>query len=574
MIMFVDRIKSSLISLSFLCYFTSVALGDSKDLRLTDANLPKKFFCTPGDYVCELEKISYDVFRELHDEIDDDKDGGLDPKEAKDYARQELNYVEVNSRASKFSKYDNHISIDELWMNWKKSDTYKWSSSDVLHWLETEVQLPQYKEKILMHKVDGQALPKLAMKNMYFLTSILRITSAIDKQKIRLKTVDLILFGPPKNGKQNRVKDIFLSSCLAITISLSVLGYQKYRDSEKCLRQLTSQLDSLTESEDSLKTLTLRLKKLEQSAQASKVERDNLELEYENEIFTTKLKAHNLSIERRKAEEKKEQLFLAQQELDYMKSMLDKTERMQRNQWSSENLLLLLQFSYELELHNFRNSYNNSIGHKQNSKRKNSNNDSEQSQDLSISEKIDEEFLTLTERWDKIEELTGLKMFPTPGLEKLRHLIDTTMKAESRRFFSKSKFKVPFPEPLPTVKELDTENESRNESFVKSLADKPKSRRHILTRASTVQNIGIIRPPERAPTLSSSSSCSAINDIRAEENSAVTIGSSTSTTTLDSSRLSTVSISTEGEKTDVEKPKKKRKFFRKPSFSKTLKNKK
>lgn len=538
------------------------------DLGLSNGDLPKKFFCTPGDYICEVEKISYDVFRQLHNEIDDDKDGGLDPKEANNYARQELKYIELNSRASKFSKYDNHISVNELWTNWKNSDVYKWTVSDVLFWLENEVQLPQYKEKVLLHRIDGPSLPKLAMKNTYFLSNVFRISNSIDKQKIRLKTVDLILFGPPKNKKQSYIKDIFLSSCVAFTISLSVLGYQKYRDSEKCLRQLSSQLDSLTESENSLKKLTQKLKKLEQTSKASKLERENLKLEYENEIFLTKLKAHNLSLERRKTEETKEQLVLAQQELDYMKSMLDKTEQMHRNQWSSENLLLLLQFSYEIELQNFRNAYNGLIIHRKVVKHRNS--PTESDQDVVASENIDEEFSLLVERWDKIQELTGIKLFPTPGYEKLRHLIDTNMKVESRRFFNKSKFKVPFPEPLPTVKEIENDCDHHNETFATSTA-KPNRRRHILTRALTVQNIGVTS--ERAPTLSSSSSCSAIHDLHPEENNSVIITNSNSSATLNSSRLSVVSNSTESEKPEVEKPKKKRRFFKKPSFSKLSKNK-
>lgn len=60
------------------------------------------------------------------------------------------------------------------------------------------VQLPQYVELFKQHKVAGHSLPRLAVNNMHYVSNILGIKDPIHRQKITLKAMDVVLFGPPR----------------------------------------------------------------------------------------------------------------------------------------------------------------------------------------------------------------------------------------------------------------------------------------------------------------------------------------------------------------------------------------
>lgn len=60
------------------------------------------------------------------------------------------------------------------------------------------VQLPQYVNLFKKHKIDGSVLPRLAVNNLHFVSNVLGIKDPIHKQKIALKAMDAVLFGPPR----------------------------------------------------------------------------------------------------------------------------------------------------------------------------------------------------------------------------------------------------------------------------------------------------------------------------------------------------------------------------------------
>lgn len=55
---------------------------------------------------------------------------------------------------------DMHISVKELWQAWLKSEVHNWTVDQTIDWLANYVELPQYVENFLQHKVHGANLPR------------------------------------------------------------------------------------------------------------------------------------------------------------------------------------------------------------------------------------------------------------------------------------------------------------------------------------------------------------------------------------------------------------------------------
>lgn len=91
-----------------------------------------------------------------------------------------------------------HISVKELWEAWLKSEVHNWTQEQTTEWLAQSVQLPQYVNLFKKHKITGRVLPRLAVNNMHFVSNVLGIKDPIHKQKIALKAMDAVLFGPPR----------------------------------------------------------------------------------------------------------------------------------------------------------------------------------------------------------------------------------------------------------------------------------------------------------------------------------------------------------------------------------------
>lgn len=112
-----------------------------------------------------------------------------------------------------------HISVKELWEAWIKSEVHNWTVEQTTEWLTTSVDLPQYVPSFITHKVTGANLPRfvsyntpkspisyifcrLAVNNVNYFNH-LGIKDPIHKQKLVLKAMDVVLFGPPK-GQYSR----------------------------------------------------------------------------------------------------------------------------------------------------------------------------------------------------------------------------------------------------------------------------------------------------------------------------------------------------------------------------------
>lgn len=74
---------------------------------------------------------------------------------------------------------------------------FNWTNQDVLDWLEHSVELPQYTNTFKHHQITGRQLPYIAINSGQILQNTLLITDSQHKQKIVLRAMDIILFGPP-----------------------------------------------------------------------------------------------------------------------------------------------------------------------------------------------------------------------------------------------------------------------------------------------------------------------------------------------------------------------------------------
>lgn len=77
---------------------------------------------------------------------------------------------------------------------------HNWTVEQTIEWLTTSVELPQYVSTFVEHRVTGATLPRLAVGNFQYLSTVLGIKDPIHKQKIALKAMDVVLFGPPKGS--------------------------------------------------------------------------------------------------------------------------------------------------------------------------------------------------------------------------------------------------------------------------------------------------------------------------------------------------------------------------------------
>lgn len=150
------------------------------------------------------DRLGLEAIRTLHRQLDDDANGVIELSESDEFLREELKYDDgAEKRQKAFHKNDDmHVSVKELWDVWIKSEVHNWTVEQTADWLATSVELPQYVPIFIMNRVTGAQLPRLAVSNMHFLNNVLGIKDPIHKQKITLKAMDVVLFGPPKGTRK------------------------------------------------------------------------------------------------------------------------------------------------------------------------------------------------------------------------------------------------------------------------------------------------------------------------------------------------------------------------------------
>ncbi|XP_030010838.1 stromal interaction molecule 1-like isoform X2 [Sphaeramia orbicularis] len=310
--------------------------------------------CLIDQQLCHDENsvLSFEAICSIHKLMDDDADGTVDTTETDEFLREDLKYHDSKAKHSSFHRADLHISVEDMWNAWKNSEVYNWTVQQVEDWLLVSVELPQYTETFRKHQLDGRALPRLAVKNTTLTVSVLKILDRSHAQKLQLKALDTVLFGPPPD-RQNRWKDLVLALSVLMALGGCWFAYAQTRKSRDDLGKLMKDLEGLQKAEQSLLDLQEKLQKAQEEQRCVQVEKVKVEEELRNEINSAKQEAQRLRELREGTENERSRQKYAEEELEQVRTALKKAEREleSRVRWTPpEPLQKWLQLTHEVEV--------------------------------------------------------------------------------------------------------------------------------------------------------------------------------------------------------------------------------
>ncbi|XP_036319067.1 uncharacterized protein LOC118733669 isoform X2 [Rhagoletis pomonella] len=288
------------------------------------------------------DRLGMEAIRTLHRQLDDDDNGNIDLSESDDFLREELKYdsgYEKRQKAFHFND-DMHISVKELWEAWLRSEVHNWTMEQTTDWLAQSVQLPQYVELFRLHKVTGASLPRLAVNNMHYVGNVLGIKDPIHKQKIALKAMDVVLFGPPRETG-TRWKDYILVTLLLSAIIGCWYAYQQNKNAKRHLRRMAQDMEGLQRAEQSLQEMQKELERARMEQENVATEKMDLERRLKEAPSLTS-SSSDLEVQKLK------------KEIEMLRTELSRAEiELVDNCWTPPpQLQSWLQYTYELESKN------------------------------------------------------------------------------------------------------------------------------------------------------------------------------------------------------------------------------
>ncbi|XP_030294009.1 stromal interaction molecule 1-like isoform X3 [Sparus aurata] len=310
--------------------------------------------CVIDQQLCQDENslLSFEAICSIHKQMDDDADGTVDMTETDEFLREDLKYHDSKAKHSSFHRADLYISVEDMWTTWKSSEVYNWTVQQVEDWLANSVELPQYAETFRKHQLDGKALPRLAVKNTTLTVTVLKILDRTHAQKLQLKALDIILFGPPA-GRPNRWKDLVLGVSILMALGGCWFAYVQTRKSRDDMGKLMKDLEGLQRAEQSLQELQEKLQKAQEEQRCVQVEKVKVEEELRSEIDSAKQEAHRLRELREGTENERSRQKYAEEELEQVRMALKRAEREleSRAHWAPpESLQKWLQLTHEIEV--------------------------------------------------------------------------------------------------------------------------------------------------------------------------------------------------------------------------------
>ncbi|XP_055012368.1 stromal interaction molecule 2 isoform X2 [Boleophthalmus pectinirostris] len=298
----------------------------------------------------EADRFSLEALRHIHKQLDDDNDGGIEVNESVEFIREDMKQQQTNKH-SVLHREDQHITVEELWRAWKISEVHNWTNQDTVQWLKECVELPQYEKNFRDFRVTGNTLPRLAANEPSFLSMQLKIIDQRHKQKLVLKALDAVLFGPPQRPQHNWMKDFILMFSIVIGVGGCWFAYVQNKSSKVHIFQMMKDLESLQHAEQSLLDLQSRLEKAQEENRTVAVEKQNLEQKMRDEITGAKKEAHRLRELREGAECELSRLKYAEEELVQVRKALKRAEKeMQSERSVPEALQKWLQLTHEVEV--------------------------------------------------------------------------------------------------------------------------------------------------------------------------------------------------------------------------------
>ncbi|KAK9972070.1 hypothetical protein ABG768_025401 [Culter alburnus] len=298
----------------------------------------------------EADRFSLEALRQIHKQLDDDNDGGIEVNESVEFIIEDMKQQQTNKH-SNLHREDQHITVEELWRGWKISEVHNWTLEDAIQWLKESVELPQYERNFREFKVDGNTLPRIAANEPSFMSMQLKILDQRHKQKLNLKALDAVLFGPPLRPHHHWLKDFILMISIIIGVGGCWFAYIQNKSSKVHISQMMKDLESLQHAELSLIELQSRLEKAQEENRTVAVEKQNLEQKMRDEINGAKREASRLRELREGAECELSRLKYAEEELVQVRMALKRAEKEMQSDWSvPEALQMWLQLTHEVEV--------------------------------------------------------------------------------------------------------------------------------------------------------------------------------------------------------------------------------
>ncbi|KAL1282605.1 hypothetical protein QQF64_001408 [Cirrhinus molitorella] len=299
----------------------------------------------------EADRFSLEALQHIHREMDDDQDGGIEVEESVEFIIEDMQQQQQANKHSKLHHEDQHITLEELWKGWKSSEVHNWTQEDVLRWLREFVELPQYEKGFKELRVSGNTLPRIASNEPSFMSTYLKIQDQQHKQKLKLKALDVVLFGPPTRPPHNWMKDLVLIVSVVMGIGGCWFARVQNKASKIHISKMMKDLESLQRAEQSLRDLQEQLEKAQEEKRTVAVEKKNLEEKMRDEIQGAQEEANRLHRLRDGAVSELTRLWYAEEELEQVRDALKRAEKDMQCLWSvPESLQLWLQLTHEVEV--------------------------------------------------------------------------------------------------------------------------------------------------------------------------------------------------------------------------------
>ncbi|GCC20519.1 hypothetical protein chiPu_0019081 [Chiloscyllium punctatum] len=284
--------------------------------------------CRIDEASCHIEEevLRFEAIMSIHKQMDDDANGNVDVEES-----------------------DEELIVSSCFL----CAVFNWTGEEVIEWLINYVELPQYEEHFRKLHINGHDMPRLAVNNLTLACSLLKVNDRSHRQKLQLKALDTVLFGPPLLTRHNHLKDFMLVVSIVIGVGGCWFAYIQNRYSKEHMKKMMKDLEGLQKAEQSLHDLQERLQKAQEEHRSVEVEKVNLEQKLRDEINAAKQEAQRLRGLREGTENDLSRQKYAEEELEQVRMALKKAEKEleSRGSWSPpETLQKWLQLTHEVEV--------------------------------------------------------------------------------------------------------------------------------------------------------------------------------------------------------------------------------
>ncbi|XP_077427507.1 uncharacterized protein LOC144055429 isoform X2 [Vanacampus margaritifer] len=300
--------------------------------------------------ISEADRYSLEALQSIHQMMDDDKDGGIEVEESVEFIIEDMKQQQTNKH-SHLHREDQHITVEELWKGWKSSEVHNWTQDDVIRWLREFVELPQYERNFKDFKVNGNTLPRIAANEPSFLSGQLRVQDQRDKQKLNIKALDVVLFGPPTRPPHNYMKDLLLIVSVVMGVGGCWFAQVQNKSSKIHITKMMKDLESLQRAEQSLLDMQEQLERAQEEKRNVAEEKQYLEEKMRDEIMGAQEEAHRLQELRQGAVSELSRLRYAEEELVQVRGALRQAEKDMHATWTASDVLQQwLQLTHEVEV--------------------------------------------------------------------------------------------------------------------------------------------------------------------------------------------------------------------------------